>query len=69
MDNNNNNFELKPIWLKDREIAVLLGISRQQVRILEQTDESFPKHFKLGRCTRWKAEDIYRFAELVSGNR
>lgn len=57
---------IKPIWLKDREIAVLLGISRTQVWKLEKTNENFPKHFKFGCSTRWKAEDIYRFAELAS---
>lgn len=65
----NNSMEaIKPIWLKDREIAVLLGISRAQVWKLEKTNENFPKHFKFGCSTRWKAEDIYRFAELASSN-
>lgn len=63
------NDTVKPVWLKDREIAVMLGISRPQVWKLEKTNKDFPRHFKFGCSTRWKAEEIYQFINSVENNR
>lgn len=58
-----NTEELKPLWLKDREVGLLLGVSRTTIWQLVKTMADFPKPFKFGCSTRWKAEEVYQFAE------
>lgn len=55
-------------WLKDYEVGTILSVSRTLIWKWAKEDADFPKPFKRGCSTRWKAEDIYRFAELASSN-
>lgn len=64
-----DNIEIKPLWLKDKDVAFLLGVSRTTIWDRVKDDKDFPKPFKFGCSTRWKAEEVYKYAELVSGNR
>lgn len=52
--------ELTPLLYKDKTIAKLLDVSRVTIwRWVRK--EIFPKPFKIGASTFWKAEDVNKF--------
>lgn len=49
--------------LRVNQVAEMLGISRQMVQKLLQTDPTFPKGFLIGSCRVWSTDDIHAWNE------
>lgn len=47
--------------LTDREAGQMLGVSWRTVRRLAETDPTFPKPFRMGRCVRWDKSALERY--------
>lgn len=55
---NNETLNLKK-YLKDAEVATLLGVHRSTIRRWVNSNGDFPKPIKFSQgCTRWRIEDI-----------
>ena len=55
--NSEQNFK---VWLREKEITKMLGISRGTLWLWCKK-KIFPGSFKIGQCTFWKKEDVDRF--------
>jgi excisionase family DNA binding protein len=53
----------RPLLLRDRELAELLGVSRSMVHKLH-AQGALPAPVKLGRCTRWNRDIIELWQRL-----
>lgn len=68
VDQNTKPESLKIVKLlyREKELVKMLGISRSTVWQWIKK-KGFPKPFKIGACTFWKAQEIHLFIENIGG--
>lgn len=51
---------------REKELVELIGVSRSTIWKWIKT-KNFPKPFKIGACTFWKAQEILAFLNQIGG--
>jgi predicted DNA-binding transcriptional regulator AlpA len=55
--------QTKPLLLDAIEVAELLGIGRSLLYAMHSSGQLGPMPLKLGRCTRWRLDELERWVE------